>query len=207
MNEFLLKEDFLTELNYIRFFFGLFITMILVYLVKNNYLKNSFSNDNKKHFSNTLLPFALSMLLIVSVIKTSLALSLGLVGALSIIRFRTAIKETEQIISLLIVLAISIAAAAEKEILAVIVTVIYIFLNKIKKSDKPVNQRKLLLISFKSDNHVMLKDLEILQINRFYKTSDGMYTVEYFFDQSDDVDKIILDLKNILKTEFEYEIN
>ena len=65
------------------------------------------------------------MLLIVSVIKTSLALSLGLVGALSIIRFRTAIKESEQIITLLIVLAISISVA-EKEILAVIVSFVYL---------------------------------------------------------------------------------
>ena len=38
--------------------------------------------------------------LIISVVKSSLTLSLGLVGALSIIRFRTAIKEPEELMNL-----------------------------------------------------------------------------------------------------------
>ena len=58
MNDFLLKEDFLTELNYIRFFIGIILTLLMVYFVKNNYLKNSFSNDNKKQFAEILLPFS-----------------------------------------------------------------------------------------------------------------------------------------------------
>ena len=37
----------------------------------------------------------LTTLLVITVVKSSLALSLGLVGALSIVRFRTPIKEPE----------------------------------------------------------------------------------------------------------------
>ena len=206
MNDFLLKEDFLTELNYIRFFIGIILTLLMVYFVKNNYLKNSFSNDNKKQFAEILLPFSLAMLLIVSVIKTSLALSLGLVGALSIIRFRTAIKESQQIVTLLIVLAISISVAAEKEILGLIVTAIYILINR-KKSFDQIDTKKLLIISFKSDNDIKLKDIEILKINRFYKTLDGMYTIEYFIADNQNMDSIINDIKKKLKVDFEYEIN
>lgn len=206
MNDFLLKEDFLTELNYIRFFIGIILTLLMVYFVKNNYLKNSFSNDNKKQFAEILLPFSLAMLLIVSVIKTSLALSLGLVGALSIIRFRTAIKESQQIVTLLIVLAISISVAAEKEILGLIVTAIYILINR-KKSFDQIDTKKLLIISFKSDNDIKLKDIEILKINRFYKTLDGMYTIEYFIADNQNMDSIINDIKQKLKVDFEYEIN
>ena len=206
MNDFLLKEDFLTELNYIRFFIGIILTLLMVYFVKNNYLKNSFSNDNKKQFAEILLPFSLAMLLIVSVIKTSLALSLGLVGALSIIRFRTAIKESQQIVTLLIVLAISISVAAEKEILGLIVTAIYILINR-KKSFDQIDTKKLLIISFKSDNDIKIKDIEILKINRFYKTLDGMYTIEYFIADNQNMDSIINDIKKKLKVDFEYEIN
>ena len=79
--------------------------------------KYIFSNDNKKVFSKNMFPFVLAMFLIVSVIKSSIALSLGLVGALSIIRFRTAIKEPGQLINLLILTSLSISLAAEKEIL------------------------------------------------------------------------------------------
>ena len=44
-----------------------------------------------------LLVIALTTLLVISVVKSSLALSLGLVGALSIVRFRTPIKEPEEL--------------------------------------------------------------------------------------------------------------
>lgn len=206
MDDFLFKEDFLTELNYVRFFVGLFITLGLVYLIKINYLANTFSNDNKINFSRTLIPFSLSMLLIVSVIKTSLALSLGLVGALSIIRFRTAIKESEQIITLLIVLAISISVAAEKEILAVIVSFVYILLNRKKTKSSDLVSR-LLIISFKSPDEIKVKDLEISNIHRLYKTVEGLYTVEYFLHENDNIDKIISDLKRKLKVDIDYEIS
>ena len=207
MNDFfLLKEDFLVELNYVRFFIGLIITLILVSLIRLNYLKSSFSNDNKINFSRTLIPFSLSMLLIVSVIKTSLALSLGLVGALSIIRFRTAIKESEQIIALLIVLAISIAVAAEKEILAIIVSFVYILLNR-KKPETANLVNNLLIVSFKSPKEIKIKDLEIINIHRLYKTNDGFYTVEYFLDDNNNVDELIKQLKEKLKIDINYEIN
>ncbi|MDB2435706.1 DUF4956 domain-containing protein, partial [Schleiferiaceae bacterium] len=97
------------------------------------------SNDNKNHLISHLDFFALAIFFIVSVIKTSLALSLGLVGALSIIRFRTAIKEPGQIILLLVVTAIALSAAAEKEILALLLSIIYYskaYLG-IKKSTNP----------------------------------------------------------------------
>jgi hypothetical protein len=206
MDDFLFKEDFLVELNYVRFIVGLVISLVLVFLIKKNYLAVTFSNDNKINFSRILIPFSLSMLLIVSVIKTSLALSLGLVGALSIIRFRTAIKESEQIITLLIVLAISIAVAAEKEILAVMVSFVYIILNR-RKAQSPSTINKLLIISFKSAKDIKIKDLEILNIHRLYKTIDGLYTVEYFYDGNMNIDALILDLKEKLKVDVNYEIN
>ena len=206
MDDFLFKEDFLVELNYVRFFVGLVITLVLVFFIKNNYLASTFSNDNKINFSRILIPFSLSMLLIVSVIKTSLALSLGLVGALSIIRFRTAIKESEQIITLLIVLAISIAVAAEKEILAVIVSFVYIILNR-RKAESPNINNRLLIISFKSAKDIKIKDLEIMNIHRLYKTIDGLYTVEYFLNSNNNIDALISDLKEKLKVDIDYEIN
>ena len=43
---------------------------------------------------------SLTTMFVIAVIKQSLALSLGLVGALSIIRFRTAIKDPEELANL-----------------------------------------------------------------------------------------------------------
>ena len=50
--------------------------------------------------------------LVILVVKSSLALSLGLVGALSIVRFRTPIKEPEELVYLFLVIAIGLGAGA-----------------------------------------------------------------------------------------------
>jgi uncharacterized membrane protein YhiD involved in acid resistance len=60
------------------------------------------------------------MILIITVIKTSIALSLGLVGALSIIRFRTPIKEPEELAYIFIAIAIGLGLGAN-QVLATVV--------------------------------------------------------------------------------------
>ena len=68
--------------------------------------------SRSQSMGKTLIMISTITFLIITVVKSSLALSLGLVGALSIIRFRTAVKEQEQIIYLLILTGISISTAA-----------------------------------------------------------------------------------------------
>ena len=68
------------------------------------------------------------------VVKTSLALSLGLVGALSIVRFRTPIKEPEELIYLFLAIAIGLGFGAGYPIITiliviVILVIIYFFLS------------------------------------------------------------------------------
>ena len=61
-----------------------------------------------------------TMILIITVIKTSIALSLGLVGALSIIRFRTPIKEPEELAYIFIAIAIGLGLGANQVLATVI---------------------------------------------------------------------------------------
>ena len=56
----------------------------------------------------------LTTLLVISVVKSSLALSLGLVGALSIVRFRTPIKEPEELAYIFLSIAIGLALGADQ---------------------------------------------------------------------------------------------
>lgn len=95
-----------------EFIIGLSIIILLSILVKNIYLRFSSSVSNKTITANVFPLFSVSIFLIVITIKSSIVLSLGLVGALSIIRFRTAIKEAEQIVYFLILTGMSIAVAA-----------------------------------------------------------------------------------------------
>tara|TARA_Y100000816_G_scaffold292592_1_gene288904 strand:- start:377 stop:1036 length:660 start_codon:yes stop_codon:yes gene_type:complete len=106
------------------FLVGIFELILLSLSFKFIYDRYSTSVSNRHVFSFFFLPFSVSIFLIVVTIKSSLVLSLGLVGALSIIRFRTAIKETEQIVSLLYLTGISISIAANQLILPIITSII-----------------------------------------------------------------------------------
>ena len=54
----------------------------------------------------------MTTMLIISIVKSSLALSLGLVGALSIVRFRAAIKEPEELTFLFLCISIGLGMGA-----------------------------------------------------------------------------------------------
>lgn len=68
--------------------------------------------SNRAEFS-LVFPFVLlTTVLIITVVKSSLALSLGLVGALSIVRFRTPIKEPEELAYLFMSIALGLGLGA-----------------------------------------------------------------------------------------------
>jgi hypothetical protein len=129
MNDILGIENFnLETVSLTNFFLGIIINLFLALFVRYTYIKNSVSVSNKLIIANIFPIFSLSLYLIVITIKSSLVLSLGLVGALSIIRFRTAVKETEQIVYFLILTATSIATAANSYLFSVIfVTIIHFY--------------------------------------------------------------------------------
>lgn len=72
--------------------------------------------SNREEFAQ-VFPFVLmTTILIITVVKSSLALSLGLVGALSIVRFRTPIKEPEELAYLFIAIAMGLGLGANQTV-------------------------------------------------------------------------------------------
>ena len=61
---------------------------------------------------------------VIAVVKSSLALSLGLVGALSIVRFRAAIKEPEELVYLFLSIAVGLCLGTQQLLLAVVLVVV-----------------------------------------------------------------------------------
>ena len=130
------------------FFLGLFELLIICSSFKIIYEKFSLSVSNRKIFSNNFIPFSVSIFLIVFTIKSSLVLSLGLVGALSIIRFRTAIKETEQIVALLILTGISISIAAHQLLIPIIISItIFVYYYSMSKIKSNNDKEKSVMVS------------------------------------------------------------
>lgn len=62
----------------------------------------------------------MTTMLIITIVKASLALSLGLVGALSIVRFRAAIKEPEELAYLFLAIGIGLGFGADQRVITVV---------------------------------------------------------------------------------------
>lgn len=67
-------------------------------------------------------------MLIISIVKSSLALSLGLVGALSIIRFRAAIKEPEELAYLFLAIGIGLGFGADQGVITLVAFIVMIIM-------------------------------------------------------------------------------
>ena len=112
------------EINFGNFFVAILLSLILAYLVKITYIKVGRALNDKNYFSDTFIPLAVITTLVITVIKFSLALSLGLVGALSIVRFRAAIKEPEELVYLFFIISIGLSNGANQFLLSIISTTI-----------------------------------------------------------------------------------
>jgi hypothetical protein len=112
---------------------GLVINLLLGALLASGvawyYARFGEAFANRVKLARLLPVLCLTTVLVISVVKASLALSLGLVGALSIVRFRTAIKEPEELLYLFIAIAIGIGLGADQRlptIVAIGVLLVYL---------------------------------------------------------------------------------
>ena len=121
---------------------NLVIGFILALLIKFHYKKYGSTLSNRNEFSNVFIFVLLTTVLVISIVKSSLALSLGLVGALSIVRFRTPIKEPEELAYLFISIAAGLGLGANQTI-PTIVSIIFILVSmtilKLRKVEKEKN--------------------------------------------------------------------
>lgn len=106
------------------FILNLLIAGILAYLLYLIYIRFGYSLSNRKSFGRNFILITMTTMIIITIVKSSLALSLGLVGALSIVRFRAAIKEPEELIYLFISIAIGLGLGASQVLVTVLGSVI-----------------------------------------------------------------------------------
>jgi len=205
-----MKQVFLNyqniEINLLVFVGNLLIAFVLSYILSLVYVKYSNSLSNKKIFSNNFYLITLTTTLIITVVKSSLALSLGLVGALSIVRFRAAIKEPEEIAYLFLCIAIGLGLGANYTLVTVIGFVIILALTIVLNlySRKSIDQEEmfctislnkrfileeLLGILKKHSNYLFLRDFDIT--NEFSQIG-----VIINFKNSKDINSLSTELNN-----------
>ncbi len=119
-------QNFLQTSIQLTFFEGtkiLLLALLFGLYVKLIYSKFAITYSSKNNFGNTILITIVSVASLVAVVKTSLALSLGLVGALSVIRFRTAVKEPYNLGFLLFSICVAIAIGASQFVFTILILI------------------------------------------------------------------------------------
>ncbi len=117
----------MTQLDLIPTLFSFFMCVIMSFIVRDFYIKRSFSLTGKMHIGSIIPVLSAVVFLVIVVVKSSLALSLGLVGALSIVRFRTPIKEPEELVYLFLSIAIGLGYAAGQILITTILSLSILF--------------------------------------------------------------------------------
>ena len=202
----LINQNINIQLNYPDLAINLVIAAILALILERVFISYSQTINNKKVFSKNFILIATTTAFIISIVKSSLALSLGLVGALSIIRFRTAIKEPEEISYLFICIGIGLGLGAGYKLITIMGISIIISLILIKeimfKNKEVANESIYLTLSLKGKldtnqilnickencSSVYLRDFDLL-------VDSSQIGLIVNFDDENKINKIIDEIK------------
>ena len=200
------------EISIGNFIIAIVISAILAFLIKLTYVKISKSLNDKEHFSETFVPLAIITTLVITVVKFSLALSLGLVGALSIVRFRAAIKEPEELVYLFFIIGVGLAAGANQFLIAIIatfITIIILYIRKIYndwigKNDYLDTSTNILQIQITGQNHNSEKIISDIKKNvdylnlKSFSSDNELKQFNFWFDvENKKLDILLKDIEKI----------
>jgi len=174
---------------------NLTIGLILSLAVAWYYAHYAQSLSNRRKFAQLLPVLTLTTALVITIVKSSLALSLGLVGALSIVRFRTAIKEPEELLFLFLAIAIGLGVGADQRwptVIGVLLVLGYMAARVLlTRGPHDGNLYLNILVNeegeeslFEKINGALLEHVDVLDFQRL-DSRDGMLQLTYFIDCGD----------------------
>ncbi|MCJ7736323.1 MAG: DUF4956 domain-containing protein [Anaerolineae bacterium] len=169
---------------------NLLLSIVLASVLAWFYTKYARSFSNRAKFARTLPVLAMTTVLIISIVKSSLALSLGLVGALSIVRFRTAIKEPEELVYLFIAMSIGLGLGADQRLPVILATAVILGYLLVRTVLTPGSQRNNLYLNvvaqpgnatFSEISQILVQHAASVDLRRLDRT-DSTLQVTYLID-------------------------
>ena len=150
----------------------------------------------------------MTTMLIITIVKSSLALSLGLVGALSIIRFRAAIKEPEELAYLFLAISIGLGFGANQGSVTTVALVIILVIIGISQKyffNNPDNNNMHLTVMSNDPKGIDLNNI-IKTLNKFCSgvnlkrldESDEIFEASFLVEY-DSYEKLIKTKKEVQK--------
>ncbi|MBN1304105.1 MAG: DUF4956 domain-containing protein [Anaerolineales bacterium] len=142
----LIEALFASQANRVElatFFINLLLAAVCAYILSLVYIHWGSSLSNRRKFAANFMLMTVTTTFIILVVRSSVALSLGLVGALSIVRFRTAVKEPEELAYLFFAIGLGIGLGDNQRLItfvALAVGILIIALRRLfRKPDADVN--------------------------------------------------------------------
>ena len=208
-------EDFLVnqnaQIDITYFIIALIVSAILSFILGKLYIKYGRALSNRTKFAGNFVLITTTTTLIIMIVKSSLALSLGLVGALSIVRFRAAIKEPEELAFLFLCISIGLGLGADQlgiTLIAFVIISILIFGRNFYYK-KEENQNLYITVSgklspnldLKSISDVLKKYCSAVQLKRFDKTDEDILEAAFLvdFESFDKLEKAKRELNSLSK--------
>lgn len=152
------------------------VLAVYIYEVYRFINKNSFYNKN---FNLSLIALALITAAVILTIQSNIVVSLGMVGALSIVRFRTAVKDPLDLVFLFWSISVGIICGAGFALIALTCSVFLTFTIIIfARSSAPKSSQMLVVNAktYQSEEDIM----EIVERNcRYYRTKARNVTKEH----------------------------
>ena len=99
--------------------FNLVLAALLSYWIGRVYVRCGRSLSNRKAFSQNFVLLTMTTMLVITIVQSNLAMSLGMIGALSIVRFRSAIKEPEELTFLFLCIAVGLGLGANQRLMTI----------------------------------------------------------------------------------------
>ncbi len=174
-----------------------FLTSVyIVYIYKKTFTGVVYS----KNFSLCLILLAMVTSLIICTINSNLSLSLGMVGALSIVRFRTAIKEPIDTVFMFWAISIGIMSGAGLYLVAVLASLILGLLYFLSYSTGFKMKRQFLLVlkyDAKYDDTIE-KEIKALGKTKLKSKSisNGIAEISYEIEADDNINKLLNSFEN-----------
>lgn len=207
--------DFLTNTNaplsLTLLLLNLVIGVALAVVLRWHFSRFGSTLSNREELAQVFPFVLLTTILIISVVKSSLALSLGLVGALSIVRFRTPIKEPEELAYLFIAIAIGLGLGANQTIPTIVGSLsILTFTALLRWTRREVNNKNLYLSidwqgegdgnqddSLQRLNEIISRHAHNSELRRF-DTREASLEATYFLDIAgvEDLSALTQQIKN-----------
>lgn len=196
-------------INPLNLLFNLFLTAFLSYILGLIFIRFGKSISNKASLASSFPMLSITTMIIITVVKSSLALSLGLVGALSIVRFRTPIKEPEELTYLFLAIVLGLTIGADQQLVALIgllFTGLLVFLRSKSRFSKTAKSGSFTAVIRYPSTVNQYEIIDILQkrstyldLKRVHISEDDYNEISFtiIFDSYKNIEQITNDLTNL----------